>query len=100
HLPCAGRNDRETTAWIRAANTKPLGEFYEQIIRAIYTAILQPGDLAIDCGDQCSRFPGPLARQTRGADRYQHPGQPERLVEALIRPFSLAFGRPPSVGCS
>src|SRR5262249_5145839 len=21
---------------------------------------------------QCSRFPGPLARQTRGADRYQH----------------------------
>jgi hypothetical protein len=43
-------SDRETTAWIRAANTKPLGEFYEQIIRAIYTAILQPGDLAIDCG--------------------------------------------------
>src|SRR5262245_58209822 len=43
-------SDRETTAWMRAANTKPLGEFYEQIIRAIYTAILQPGDLAIDCG--------------------------------------------------
>lgn len=43
-------SDRETTAWIRAANTEPLGEFYEQIIRAIYTGILQPGDLAIDCG--------------------------------------------------
>src|SRR5262249_47087433 len=40
-------SDRERTAWIRAANTKPLGEFYEQIIRAIYTAILQPGDLAL-----------------------------------------------------
>jgi FkbM family methyltransferase len=43
-------SDRETTAWIRTASTKPPGEFYEQIIRAIYTAILQPGDLAIDCG--------------------------------------------------
>jgi hypothetical protein len=27
-------------------------------------------------------------------------GQPERLVEGLIWPFSLAFGRTPSVGRS
>src|SRR5215831_21022074 len=58
------------------------------------------GYLRIPNRHQCSRFPGPLARQTRGTDRYQHLGQPERWVEGLIWPFSLAFGRTPSVGCS
>src|SRR5262249_33467372 len=31
---------------------------------------------------QCSRFPGPLARQTRGADRYQHLGNPNAWSRA------------------
>src|SRR5262249_468089 len=33
-------------------------------------------------GIKCSRFPGPLARQTRGADRYQHLGNPNAWSRA------------------
>jgi FkbM family methyltransferase len=44
------KSDQERTAWLQAQDTWPLGDFFEQIIRAIYTAILQPGDLTVDCG--------------------------------------------------
>ena len=45
------KRDQERAAWLQAADTPLLeGDFFEQIIRAIYTAILQPGDLAVDCG--------------------------------------------------
>jgi FkbM family methyltransferase len=43
-------SDQERTTWLQAAHTPPIGAFFEQNLRAIYTAILQPGDLAIDCG--------------------------------------------------
>src|SRR5436190_19348115 len=44
-------SDRERAAWRQAAETPLLeGDFFEEIIRAIYTAILQPGDLTVDCG--------------------------------------------------
>jgi hypothetical protein len=44
--------ESETRAWLTAAYARPGGggHFFEQIIRAIYSAILKPGDLAIDCG--------------------------------------------------
>jgi len=43
------KRDQERAAWLQAADTPLLeGDFFEQIIRAIYTAILQPGDLAVD----------------------------------------------------
>jgi FkbM family methyltransferase len=36
--------------WMQAAHTGQVGDFFEEIINAIYSAILKPGDLAIDCG--------------------------------------------------
>ena len=42
--------DAERQAWMQAAYIGQLGDFFEDIIRAIYSAILKPGDLAVDCG--------------------------------------------------
>ena len=44
---------------------------------------------------QCSRFPAPLARQARGADRYQHMGNPNvwsrgRLDQLVLQVRLLA----------
>ena len=44
------KSDRETAAWLDAAYVAPAGDFLEKIIRAVYSAIVRPGDLAIDCG--------------------------------------------------
>ena len=42
--------DAERQAWMQAAHTGRLGDFFEDIIKAVYSAILRPGDLAVDCG--------------------------------------------------
>ncbi len=43
-------DDAERQAWMEAAHTGRLGDFFEDIIKAVYSAILRPGDLAVDCG--------------------------------------------------
>jgi protein-L-isoaspartate O-methyltransferase len=56
------KSDQERAAWLQAADTPLLeGDFFEQIIRAIYTAILQPGDLAVDCGASVGLHTTPMS---------------------------------------
>ena len=47
---CMALDDAERRAWMEAAHTGRLGDFFEDIINTIYSAILKRGDLAVDCG--------------------------------------------------
>lgn len=53
--------DTERQAWLQAAHTGGLGAFFEDIINAIYSAILKPGDLAVDCGANCGYHTFPMS---------------------------------------
>jgi FkbM family methyltransferase len=54
-------HDAERQAWMQAAHTGQLGDFFEGIINAIYSAILKPGDLAVDCGANCGLHTFPMS---------------------------------------
>ena len=51
--------DAERQAWMEAAQTGRLGDFLEDIIGAIYSTVLKPGDLAVDCGASGGLIPSP-----------------------------------------
>jgi FkbM family methyltransferase len=57
------KSDRETRAWLAAARSwQGAGvDFLEQIISAIYSATLKPGDLAIDCGASAGLHTMPMS---------------------------------------
>jgi len=53
--------EAERQAWMQAAHIGQLGDFFEDIINAIYSAILKPGDLAVDCGANCGLHTFPMS---------------------------------------
>jgi FkbM family methyltransferase len=61
--------DEERKAWMQAAYTRPLGNFFEDIINAIYSAILKPGDLAVDCGANCGVHTFPMSKLVGSSGR-------------------------------
>src|SRR6516225_2425772 len=54
--------DAERQAWMQDTHTGWLGDFFEEIINAIYSAILKPGDLAVDCGANRGRHTFPMSQ--------------------------------------
>jgi FkbM family methyltransferase len=55
-------DDEERQAWMQDTNTGRLGGFFEDIIKAIYSAILKPGDLAVDCGANRGHHTFPMSK--------------------------------------
>jgi len=53
--------EAEWQAWMEAEYTGRLGTFFEDIINAIYSVILKPGDLAVDCGANCGLHTFPMS---------------------------------------
>lgn len=47
---CMALYDAGRQWWMQAADVGALNDFFEDIVKAIYSAILKPGDLAVDCG--------------------------------------------------
>ena len=54
--------DAERQAWMQDTHTGWLGDFFEEIINAIYSAILKPGDLAVDCGAHSGLHTFPMSK--------------------------------------